>query len=95
MPTAVVAIVGPRLPPPRLRAAVAAIDTSYEKVAAYTVRKICSVSHEPVMNDVCCPLLARKGKCFLEYFDILRMSHGNSLFCIIKSPFQIETITNR
>lgn len=50
--------------------------------------------HEPVMNDRRCPLLARKGKCCLEYFDMLEMSHGNSLFCITKSPFQIEKITN-
>lgn len=46
------------------------------------------------MNDRCCPLLATKGKCGLEYFDKLEMSHGNSLFCIIKSPFQTEKITN-
>lgn len=26
--------------------------------------------HEPVMNDGCCPLLARKGKCCLDYFDV-------------------------
>lgn len=50
--------------------------------------------HEPVMTDGCFQLLARKGKCCLEYFDLLEMSHRNSLFCIIKSPFQIEKITN-
>lgn len=34
------------------------------------------------------------SKCCSEYFDMLEMSHGNSLFCIIKSPFQTEKITN-
>lgn len=50
--------------------------------------------HEPEMIDGCCLLLSRKGKCCLEYFDMLEMSHGNSLFCSIRSPFQIEKIAN-
>lgn len=50
--------------------------------------------HEPAMTDGCFPLLARKGKCCLEYFDVLEMSHRNSFFCIIRSPFHIEKITN-
>lgn len=50
--------------------------------------------HKPMITDGCCSLLVRKGKSCLEYFDMLEMSHGNSLFCIIESPFQIEKVTN-
>lgn len=78
-------------PPPCPKAALTAKDTSL--TSSPREEELMNL-HEPVMTDGCCPLLARKGKCCLEYFDMSEMSHGNSLLCIIKSPFQTEKITN-
>lgn len=67
VPTAVVAIVGPCLPPPCLRAAVIAMETSCEKVAAYTTRRICCISE--TCDEWCIlPIISKERQVLLGVF---------------------------